>query len=351
MKKKFADDIDAALAVNPDLYGFVFFTNVDVTPADEAELKKRGLGLGVSHIEIVGRENMRLYLDSPTGLSTRYQFLNITMSDEEQKVFFQTYGAKLENVILNRFGYIESRLERIEFLQDSTHPIDRIGMVLIFSRPVSAREIADAAIRLNIYVDLRHWSKDYGKDHARMLWVATKTRADPQRPNFVAFDNYLWTTTFDGGDLATIDCAHPEWREDPKLESIDLFSYHVRGRLPFTGLLDLDRRGVTAEITKNLLDKLANIWLVVGDYIVCKIDVSPDTPTTEEEFITVVEKTGMAHINAFRQVASVRLKELWPNEDQPQNWVKLAGDGHWRSPEINFESYRPERLEKYLITD
>jgi hypothetical protein len=284
-------------------------------------------------------------------LSTRYQFLDIMMSNEEQKVFFQTYGARLENIILNRFGYVEQKLERLEFLQDSAEPINRIGMILFFDPPIAAQELSNCAVRINIYVDLRHWSKDYGNDKARMLWIATKTRTDPERPNFIAFDNFLWTTTFDGEDVSNINCTHPEPSEQSTVEYVELYSYHVRDRLPFSAILDLDHRAITAEVTKSLLGKLASIWLVAGDYVVCKIGLDRDTPTTEEEFLDFVKRTGRPHVGVFRAMSRDNLRDSWPDEDRPLNWVALSGDGSWRRPAIDFDNYRPERLDKYRAVE
>jgi hypothetical protein len=39
VRKKFLQDLGAALAEKPDLRGFVFFTNVDLTPAEVDALK------------------------------------------------------------------------------------------------------------------------------------------------------------------------------------------------------------------------------------------------------------------------------------------------------------------------
>jgi hypothetical protein len=41
VKKKFKDDVDAAKKEDPSLWGFVFFTNVDLTPEEETKLQQR----------------------------------------------------------------------------------------------------------------------------------------------------------------------------------------------------------------------------------------------------------------------------------------------------------------------
>jgi hypothetical protein len=350
MKKKFKDDLTAARSARPNLRGFVFFTNVDVTPTEEAELQQHGLAQGLTYVSIINRELMRQYLDGQTGLSVRYQYLHITMSDVEQKVFFQTYGARLEDIILNRFGYVEQKLERLEFIQDAAEPFNKMGMILFFDKRVAVQELSNCAVRINIYVDLRHWSKDYGNDDARMLWIATKTRTPyPERPNFIVFDNFLWTTTCDGKNITSVThAAAYDWGEQPTVEVVELFSYHVRDRLPFATISELSWRPITTDVTKSLLGKLSNIWLVVGDYVVCKIGVDPDPPTTEEEFRDFVKRTGRPHSASSRALADLAgdtLRDPWPDEDRPRNWIALSND------EINFDNYRPERLDKYRAVE
>lgn len=347
MRKKFNADLSSALDARPRLYGFVFFTNIDVTPAEEAELKQLGTSRGLSLVEVIGRENMRHYLDSPSGLSTRYQFLGITMSDEEQKAFFQIYGAKLENLILNRFGYIESRLERIEFLQEAANPIDKIGMVFIFPRPVEAKELVNAAVRVNIDLDRRPWSDELQLSDARALWLGAKVRTDVNRAHFAALDGWLWTTARDGSDLREVRAIPPSWRDEPEIESFDLFIYNVRGVLPFDTIAALDKRRVSIEITATLLGRIGQIWLVVNGYIVCKVEAPYDPNITDAERARLASLQE-PHLGAIPALRGAAAGDMWPRRDVPDGWVTLAGEGDWLLPTVDFERYSPERLEKYV---
>lgn len=350
-RNKFAEDCRKALKSNPSLHGFIFFTNVDLTPTEESNLKQIALNEGLAQVEIIARENMRLYLDGPSGLSTRYQFLDISMSDEEQKVFFQTYGSRLEDIILNRFGYIEEKIERLEFLSESSFPVDRIGLVLFFARPLAANELRKCAVRIRISPDLRHWAKRAVSGSEPQLWIAVKAELDSERPNFVAFDTQLRTTLFNGSQPEEIRTNARDWRDDPTIEQIDCFCYHVRGKMPFDSLMDLDRRMINAEISENFLGKIAQIWLIIGDYIACRVDAPPDTPVTEEELIAMATRVGLPHINAIKTHSLQQTGDEWPYEEQRPNWIRLAGAYPWRGPEINFESYRPERLDKFVVPE
>src|SRR4051812_21318055 len=49
IKKKFRDDLAAALAAKPDLRGFVFFTNIDLRPGEIEQLVQRAKKAGVQH--------------------------------------------------------------------------------------------------------------------------------------------------------------------------------------------------------------------------------------------------------------------------------------------------------------
>lgn len=86
-KDKFRSDLTGALRENPQLRGFVFFTNVDLTPAAVTELENVARNAKIEHVEVFHRERLRKELDSTTGLALRLQFLGIEMSIEEQTAF------------------------------------------------------------------------------------------------------------------------------------------------------------------------------------------------------------------------------------------------------------------------
>jgi hypothetical protein len=112
---KFRSDLDAALVESPGLHGFVFLTNVDLTPAEREVLESYARSK-VAFCEIFYRERIRLVLDSPKGFAYRYQFLGLTMSDPEQVSFFAEYGDRLLGFVQGRFDEVDARLARLEFV-------------------------------------------------------------------------------------------------------------------------------------------------------------------------------------------------------------------------------------------
>lgn len=99
VRKKFKDDLQAALEENAFLRGFVFFSNVDLTPGEQDDLKDHAKGKGIGHVEIFIRERLRLVLDSIEGWGYRLQFLEIEMTREEQLAFIERFGARLEALL------------------------------------------------------------------------------------------------------------------------------------------------------------------------------------------------------------------------------------------------------------
>jgi hypothetical protein len=83
-QKKFRDDLKAALKENPKLDGFVFFTNVDLTPDQKTALiahaEKKGVAAQVFDMEI-----LRQALDSKDGIHIREQYLGIYAGEDSDE--------------------------------------------------------------------------------------------------------------------------------------------------------------------------------------------------------------------------------------------------------------------------
>lgn len=115
IKGKFKDDLNSALDAEADLKAFVFFTNVDLTPAHQVELRNFASAKGAVQVEIYWRERIRVLLDSPEGYAIRLSFLDIPLSDAEQKVFFSRFGKELQALISGKLESVENRIEEIQF--------------------------------------------------------------------------------------------------------------------------------------------------------------------------------------------------------------------------------------------
>ena len=140
-KSKFAEDLKKALTVLPDEYNrkpevFVFFTNVGLTPGIIDDLKKSVHGTGITICEIYDREHMRLMLDCNTGYAIRYRYLDIRMSDEEQKDFFDKWGDQLQGMISESLGGIETMTHRLHFLMEAQFLVERVSVMVKLAAPL-----------------------------------------------------------------------------------------------------------------------------------------------------------------------------------------------------------------------
>jgi hypothetical protein len=138
---KFEDDLEAALAVEPTIKVFVFFTNVNLTVSEKSGLVSLSQGKGISHCEIFDRERIRIVLDSADGFSIRFQYLQIPLSEAEQATFFAKWGDDIQEVISEGFGKVERSLKRLQFLAETNLPLDVFSVALELDREYAATEI------------------------------------------------------------------------------------------------------------------------------------------------------------------------------------------------------------------
>lgn len=113
--KKFEDDLQSALTSAPEIKAFTFLTNIDLTQRERDQLRSLAMEKGICHVEIFWRERLRLLLDRPEGYATRHNYLDISLSEAEQKTFFDRFGKDLQNLIAGRLDSIEERMEEILF--------------------------------------------------------------------------------------------------------------------------------------------------------------------------------------------------------------------------------------------
>lgn len=116
IRDKFRSDAKSAKSADPEVTDFVFFTNVDLTPGEQDDLKSFAYSNGFTEVEIYWRERIRLILDSPEGYAIRLSFLDIPLTDAEQKVFFTRFGKELQNLISGQLKSVEERIEEIQFV-------------------------------------------------------------------------------------------------------------------------------------------------------------------------------------------------------------------------------------------
>src|ERR1039458_4940009 len=139
--KKFKVDLTAALEQQPQPEVFVFFTNVNFTVGEKDDLVKIAKAQGLAHAEVFDRERMRLSLDNPDGLSIRFQYLNISLSEAEQATFFARWGDDIQGLISDGFVRVQRSLDRIHFLQEAALPLSHFTGILELDREYRGHEI------------------------------------------------------------------------------------------------------------------------------------------------------------------------------------------------------------------
>ena len=134
IKKKFKDDLKNALKEkkdsSPNPRVFVFFTNVGLTPKIIKELKEHAYGNGIDYCDIFDRERLRIVLDSNRGYAIRFRYLDIGLSDAEQKDFFATWGDKINSAIGSGLMGLDRTTKRIQFLMEAQFPLDHLATIV-----------------------------------------------------------------------------------------------------------------------------------------------------------------------------------------------------------------------------
>jgi hypothetical protein len=149
---KYSSDLDSALEANKKPSVFVFFTNINLTVGEKDSLIEKARKQGITHCEILDRERLRITLDSPDGFSLRFQYLNITLSEEEQASFFARWGDDIQSVISTGFQRIEGTLNRLLFLQESTDPLNYLTLSFELKEKYSADDIGHFRLFCSMYL-------------------------------------------------------------------------------------------------------------------------------------------------------------------------------------------------------
>ena len=161
--RKFKSDFLRAIKEAPDLKAFVFFTNVNLTISEKETLINQSIKEGLIFCDILDRERLRIVLDSPDGLSIRYQYLNISLSDAEQASFFAKWGDDIQGLIISSFQAIDSRLNRIQFIQESVRPLRNIRLLIELEKELDIKELPH--YRAVISISPRSIKSPYKKLH------------------------------------------------------------------------------------------------------------------------------------------------------------------------------------------
>ena len=141
IRKKFKDDVQNALKVNPKPEVFVFLTNVRLTVGNKDSMISQAKAAGFTTCEVWDRERLKIALDSPDGFSIRFQYLGLPMSEAEQASFFAKWGDDIQSVISTGFQKVDKTLERVLFLQETTNVMSYLVLTFELDRTYAADEI------------------------------------------------------------------------------------------------------------------------------------------------------------------------------------------------------------------
>lgn len=139
IQKKFGDDLDNALKEKegkPVPKSFVFFTNVGLTPSIIKDLQKQAYDRGIINCEIFDRERLRIVLDSNRGYAIRFRYLDISLSDAEQKDFFSAWADDITSLIGSGIKGIDRTTKRIQFLLESQLLLDSLRTIVKLDAPI-----------------------------------------------------------------------------------------------------------------------------------------------------------------------------------------------------------------------
>lgn len=331
VEAKFKDDISAAKSANPELWGFVFFTNVDLTPAELSKIEQHALSEGLSFVDIFYRERLRIVLDSPRGLSLRYQHLNIPLSEPEQAAFFAEYGSQIEHLLYKGFGAIDERLKRIEFLHDCSKSLMGGSVILVLNQECTPDDLEHFRFMveiLNMHEPEPHpglWIA--GRDAYFVRHTTGKVR------KFIGVKSLVWSQNPDENIQNTVFGMATS-----KATQLDAGG-HLHKRGPYKTLGNLDQRHMSVYLTKPLFDLTATIYVIANDYIIAGADAEYFIPLEHGPLMSWPEPLSEAEAQV--PWVTVTLKIIDPPE-----WMnpELARTG-W---DLDLSRYTPMKTSDLL---
>ncbi len=307
IKKKFSDDLDSAFSADNNLTAFVFFTNINLTIGEKDSLIDKAKKKGVIFCDILDRERIRITLDSPDGFSIRFQYLNITLSEEEQASFFSRWGDDIQSVISSGFQKVEGTLNRVLFLQESNDPITSLTVSLELDKKYSAEEVGH--FRAFCYLTLKEpkhkiLSILFGaSDKSNRMRDDKETDFIEQRAGIkygIGSGQWEQHIDFDEAEVAseeTDDVEDEKWsavgsgssigREEVEFLPISYSKSSFIRFFPVISLRDLDDAMFLPFLNKTLAEKVKSIHIYSNGYKLQEIksdDICIDATSIEPNF-------------------------------------------------------------------
>ncbi|WP_170335442.1 hypothetical protein [Ruegeria arenilitoris] len=299
IQKKFKEDLKSALQPkkddSPQAKGFVFLTNVGLTPGIIASLKKHAYAKGISFCDIFDRERLRIVLDSNRGYVTRFRYLDIPLSDAEQKEFFSAWADEINSAISSGLTGLDQRTKRIQFLLESQALLDSLWTVIELDTSIwdacKGEFFFQTMITLRVHVDgllgftfgggtdeivetleqqeahsIRHpKNKQYGFGYSWLLPGTPQHQQyadyvkNPEHPkNSRVEENIEYIRTSGSSGILEVGVPHLYFRtlSEPFLDRFQ----------PTCKMIDLDRSMIGFECSGELADHIEKITIVGGGY-------------------------------------------------------------------------------------
>jgi hypothetical protein len=284
IQKKFREDVDSARENNAKLKGFVFVTNVHLTDAKKHALKKYAGKKGFVHIEIFTREDLGGVLNTISGFPSRLAYLGIEMTKEDQLAFVNQYQQQLVEIITNERQTLMSQLERLQFLEWASTPINEIELVLTLKRKIAPKDLGEFRICMQIVdvierslnlITLLGSSEARGKEHGCL----SRLRSN-------------------GDEILADETDFSPLGKSPRTEIV-VGIHRFFEKRPKLSLLDLHRRDFCLHVTKNVAALLDGVTLMIDSYLVLQA-YGPDLATSADMLIEPDWNTELSQAEAGR---------------------------------------------------
>lgn len=311
ISKKFKDDLKNALRERKDgnqkPKAFVFFTNVGLTPGIISSLQKHAYGKGIGYCDIFDRERIRIVLESNRGYAIRFRYLDIPLSDAEQKDFFGTWADEINSAIGSGLRGIDQTTKRIQFLLESQMLLNSLATLIKLDATIW--EACGGEFFFQTTLSLRVHSEGfigltYGGGTKEIIetlpeWEAHQKRFTRNSQYGFGFSWLMPETPQHGRYFHDIDTLeHPKnVKADEKLEYIRTSSstgilevdkpylYFPTLSEPFLDrfqptckLIELDGCMILFECNKEISDHIEEISIVGGGYELLKLNKSDFRP-------------------------------------------------------------------------
>jgi hypothetical protein len=317
VKRKFRDDLRRALQADNNLKIFVFFTNVSLTVGEKKTLEDHANSKGIEVLDIFDRERLRIALDSTDGLAARLQYLGIQMSDAEQAAFFARWGKDVEQLITASAGAVDTRLDRLEFIQEQNRPLHSLFYGLKLRREVTVREIPHVRALMTIT-----FAPITLAPHGQLNMLVCNEHGEWEKEGAVRLPGYSGNVGLAWGRRPEFLLQRELFHQPDRFNSVSTRIFASRFGPAILGktLGDLDHALVAFFANRAIADLMDEIVVTANEYIVWKTS-APQLEASRPETTFPVEFTSV---------------------EMEDPWIQIKGDitSGW----FDFSRFTPRRM-------